>query len=276
MDPLVLTSILSLGGLGLIFGAVLAFAARRFGVRVDPRVEEITEILPGSNCGACGYPGCAGLAEALVAGRAPTNACSPGGNSVAQRVAQILGVEAEEVTPMVAIVQCQGGKQEAWEKYTYEGPEDCNAAVLLGGGPKACKYGCLGLGSCARACPFDAIAMDDNGLPVVFEEKCTGCGICVGVCPKGILKLIPRTQKVYLACINPERGKAVREVCTVGCTGCTLCANPKITPSGKVVMEGFLPVIPVDWEDYETAVAKCPANSFVVRDVKVEVKSASY
>jgi electron transport complex protein RnfB len=267
MNPVLLASVIGLGGLGITFGAILAFAAKKLAVEVDPRIEQLEEILPGANCGACGYPGCAGYAEAVVTKDEKITLCSPGGQETVEKIARIMGKEAEEMIPMVAVVRCGGSVDKAKSKYIYEGIEDCNVANLLSGGSKACEYGCLGLGTCVKACPYDAMAMRDDGLPMVFEDKCTGCGICVEVCPKGIMELIPRTQKVYVACVSRDRGKDVKAVCSVGCTGCTLCANPKFTPSGKVKMDNNLPVVPPDWEDYETAVAKCPAKCFVVRDV---------
>jgi len=272
MDFTIIAAIITLGLLGLLFGGGLAYASKKFAVKVDPRVEMINEILPGANCGGCGYPGCSGYAEAVVQGRADPTLCSPGGNEVAKKIAAILGVEAQAMESMVCVVQCRGGREEAQEKFVYYGPSDCNSAVLLSGGSKACVYGCLGLGSCEAACPYGAIKINDNSIPVVDEELCTGCGLCVSVCPKGITKLVPRSQKVYVACVNKDRGKSVKEVCSVGCTGCTLCANPKTTLSGKVKIEDNLPVIPADWDDYETAVQKCPAKCLIVRGTAVPEK----
>ncbi|MDZ7346706.1 MAG: Fe-S cluster domain-containing protein [candidate division KSB1 bacterium] len=267
MSPTFLTSLLALGGLGLLFGAGLAFASQKFAVFVDPKVEEILAALPGANCGACGKPGCAAYAEAVPKGEIPPNRCSPGGAEVAKRLAAIMGVEASVAEPKVAVVQCQGGKAEAVEKFVYQGPQDCTAATLVGGGHKACSYGCLGLGSCVRACPFGAMYMSENGLPVVIEEKCTACNICVVTCPRGIMALIPRSQKVYLACVSQEKLKAVKAVCSVGCYTCKICVTPKVTPSGAIEMEGNLPVIknPTS-EDLYTAAEKCPAGCYVIRE----------
>lgn len=269
MNPVILSSVIGLGALGLTFGAILALASKKFAVEVDPRIEEINEVLPAANCGACGYPGCIGYAEAIVTRGESTTLCNPGGNETVAAIASILGIEAEEMIPQIAVVRCGGTHEAAKAKYIYEGIKDCNVATLLGGGAKACEYGCLGLGSCVESCPYDAMAMRDDGLPMVFEEKCTGCGICVTTCPKGIMELIPATQKIYVACVSPKRAKEVKAVCSVGCTGCGLCANPKFTPSGKVKMENNIPVIPPDWEDYETSVEKCPTQCFVVRQVEV-------
>lgn len=265
MNVQIISSLITLGGLGLLFGAILAYASKIFYVEKDPRIERINEVLPQANCGGCGYPGCSNYAEAIVKEGVPIDLCAPGGEEVINKIAEILGIEAESVEPKVAVVRCQGAHGVAKDKFKYEGIEDCNAAVLIHNGHKACVYGCLGFGSCVASCPFDAMMMQDNGLPFVFEDKCTGCGICVETCPKGIMELIPRTQKVFLGCVNQDSGKAVREVCSVGCIACGLCTKPKITPSGKLKMENNLPTLPPDWEDFEMAVKRCPTKSFVVR-----------
>ena len=265
MNVQIISSLITLGGLGLIFGAVLAYASKIFHVEKDPRIEMINEALPQANCGGCGYPGCLNYSEAIVTQNTKTTLCAPGGEETVRKIAAILGIEAEAQNPMVAVVRCQGAHGIAKDKFLYEGLADCNAEVLVLGGHKACEYGCLGHGSCVMACPFDAMAMLDNGLPAVFEDKCTACGICVEVCPKGIMQLIPRSQKVFLGCVNQNNGKAVREVCSVGCIACGLCAKENITPSGKIVMKNNMPEVPADWEDFEMAVKRCPTKSFVVR-----------
>lgn len=266
MDPLFISSIIALGGLGLLFGAGLAYASKKFAVYIDPKVEQIIDALPGANCGACGKPGCSAYAEAVVKGETPPNMCSPGGAQVTQIVADILGVKAEAADPKVAVVQCQGNKEQAVEKHVYEGVQDCSAAELVGGGSKACSYGCLGLGSCVKACPFDAMYMDESGLPVVVEEKCTACNVCVTTCPRGIMALIPRIQKVFLGCVSQEKAKAVKSVCKVGCFACKICATPKVTPDGHIEMDGNLPVIKnIQSDDLYTAFDRCPSNCYVIR-----------
>lgn len=270
MNVQILSSLITLGGLGVIFGAILAYASKIFYVDKDPRIEEINELLPQANCGGCGFPGCSNYAEAIINENVSVNLCAPGGQDIVAKIAGILGVEAEASEPKVAVVRCQGAHGIAKDKFQYEGIEDCNAAVLVQNGHKACVYGCLGFGSCVSACPFDAMAMQENGLPVVFEDKCTACGNCVDACPKGIMELIPRSQEVFLGCVNQDAGKAVREVCSVGCIACALCTKEKITPSGKLVMKDNMPIVPADWEDYETAVKRCPTNSFAVRLAETE------
>ncbi len=274
MDFLFIASIIALGGLGLLFGAGLAYAAKKFAVYIDPKVERVIEVLPNANCGACGEPGCAAFAEAVVAGRIPPNKCAPGGSKVAAEISDILGLESVETEgPKVAALHCQGGNKEAPDKFIYQGIKDCHAAMMIAGGPKACKYGCLGLGSCERACPFDAIHMNNNGLPVVDEEKCTACGICVTTCPRQLFSLISREQTVYLGCASRDKAKSVKSVCKVGCFACKICTIPKVTPSGAIKMDGNLPVIQdITHIELYAAAKKCPANSYVVRIAQKETK----
>jgi electron transport complex protein RnfB len=219
----ILLSLLSLGGMGFLFGAVLAFASKRFAVEKDPRAEAIREVLPGANCGACGYPGCDNFANAVASGKAPVDGCTVGGSPVALKVGNIMGVQVEERERRIARVLCQGDCQKAVNKYEYKGIQDCVAASMLASGPKGCSYGCLGLGTCVRACPFDAIHISDGGIAVVDPDKCTGCGKCVEACPKNLIQLIPESSLVQVLCISKDPGKQVRENCKVGCIGCRLC-----------------------------------------------------
>ncbi|MEN8150701.1 MAG: RnfABCDGE type electron transport complex subunit B [Planctomycetota bacterium] len=269
-DLLLLSAILSLGALGLAFGLLLALAAKVFFVETDPRIEQVEDVLPSAQCGACGKPGCGPYAEAVVSGEVEPNLCIPGGATVAGQVAEILGIEAGDVTPMVAVVRCKGGAHDAKERAAYEGILDCNAAEVVAGGPKACTFGCLGFGTCVTACPFDAMGMSDEGLPVVFEDKCTGCGSCVAPCPRGIMELVPRSQPVYLGCVSQDRGKDVKAVCSVGCSGCKACSMPKWTPSKAVKMKSNLPVLPAVWDDFQTSVRKCPGGAFFLREPGIE------
>jgi len=260
---IILLSAAVLGGLALVLSGGLAYASKKFAVYVDPRVERLSEILPGANCGACGYPGCSGYAEAVIKAGVAATLCTPGGTKTAEAIAQIAGVEAGEVIPKIAVLQCRGGKREAETRFEYEGIEDCSAAQLVANGAKGCVYGCLSLGSCVRVCPYDAMGMNDNGLPVVFEEKCTGCGICVSECPRGILALVDTDAKIFLGCISKDRGPKVKKICSVGCIGCTVCA--KKGPEG-ITMEGWLPQI--DFKkvrEWPEANKICPTKSFVIR-----------
>lgn len=261
MGTELLTSLAAMGGVGLVLGLILAFASKKFFVKIDPRIEKITEILPGVNCGACGYAGCSGYAEGIVLNDAPINSCAPGGESVTRLIADIMGTDAESTEAMVAAVHCKGGNKEALVKYKYQGITDCRAAVLLADGDKKCAWGCLGLGSCVEACAFDAIHVNENGVAVVDPKKCTGCGKCIAACPKNIIDLMPVSTKIFLACSNHDRGAKVKKYCSVGCTGCTLCE--KNTPSGAIKMENFLPVQNYAIEEnFVTAAYKCPQKCF--------------
>lgn len=213
-----------LGGLGLLFGTSLSLASKFFSVETNPKVEEIRNELPGANCGACGFPGCDGLANAIAEGKAPVNACSVGGKPVGDKIANIMGVNAEETMRQVAVVLCQGDCNKAKEKYLYSGIQDCRAQNILAGGSKACTYGCLGCGTCKDVCEYDAIRIID-GVAVIDKEKCVSCKACIGACPKGIIELVPYDQEVIVKCKSNDPGKAVRSKCSVGCIGCQICVR---------------------------------------------------
>ncbi|MBD3392338.1 MAG: RnfABCDGE type electron transport complex subunit B [Chitinivibrionales bacterium] len=259
---MVVVPILVVGGVGLFFGIGLGIASRKLTVHVDPRIDQVLGLLPGANCGACGYPGCSAFAKAVVEGQAEPSGCVPGGAKAAHDIADLLGIEAGQAEPLMAVVHCKGGNAEAKERAEYEGIADCQAAVLAGNAGKMCPDGCLGLGTCVRVCPFDALSINTNGVAVVDPEKCTGCGKCVSVCPRNLIELIPRLHKIFLACNNHDRGAKVKKYCTVGCTACTLCV--KATPSGAVTMENNIPHL--DYSGNETfvpAAHKCPQHCFV-------------
>ena len=262
MNPVFIYTLVSLGGTAFLFGAALAFASKRFAVEVDPRVEQVREILPGANCGGCGYAGCAAYAEAIVRDGIHATLCSPGGPKVAQLIARLLGREEIHTVRKVAYLYCAGSKDKAQDKYTYDGIEDCRVAALIAGGPKACDYGCIGLGSCVEACMFDALSMDDDGLPVVDRKKCTACGACVRTCPKNLFELLPDTCMIFLACSSHDRAKAVKDVCSVGCIGCGICA--KVTEGNAVEMKDNLPTVKYD-ESPNLILAhyKCPTHSYI-------------
>ena len=214
----------TLGGLAFFFGIVLSYASKKFAVEVDPKVEEIKLLLPGANCGACGYAGCDALAEAVASGLAPANACPVCSSDICEKIADVMGVDVDDNERMVARVICSGDKTNAKDKYYYQGIEDCKAAQMLSNGPKACVFGCTGLGTCERVCPFDAIHVV-NGVAVVDEEKCTACKKCIEACPKNIIELVPVSKEVRVLCKNIDKGKAVMEVCKVGCIGCQRCVK---------------------------------------------------
>lgn len=235
-----------LGGLSLLFGVVLTVTSRVFAIPSDPKRDAIREALPGANCGACGYPGCDGLADAIAAGKAAADACPVGGTACAAAVSEILGIQTDtKAVKMVAKVICQGDRDTCKAKYTYDGIKDCIAATTIMDGPKACKYACLGLGTCVRACPFDAIHIDERRqIAVVDEEKCKSCAKCVAVCPKNVLSMQPNNLPVMLLCRAAEEGKIVSDNCRAGCIGCELCA--KECKFGAITMVNHLPKIDQD------------------------------
>jgi len=218
----ILAPVIILGSLGILFGFGLAFASKKLHVDVDARLDMIHGLLPGSNCGACGGAGCFGFAEAVLSGKLPITACRVSSHAAKEKIAEILGQTVEKSVRKVAVVHCAGGSR-ARDKYLYEGIKECVAAAALHGGPKACGFGCLGYGTCVSVCPFGAISMGPDGLPVVDEETCTGCGKCVLVCPKKIIKLWPVTQKVYVACCSHDTAKDTRAACAAGCIACKMC-----------------------------------------------------
>jgi electron transport complex protein RnfB len=247
-----------LSGVGLVMAALLAVGRKAFFVAVDPRHERLMAILPGANCGGCGYPGCSGYASALVAGTALPTACPPGGADLAAQVAAVLGVEAGEVVEQVAVVACAGDNAASPARARYLGLADCAAAHAVAGGSKACTHGCLGLGSCQAACLFDAIELTPGGLALVVAERCTGCGKCVAACPRGIIAMVPRARRVHVLCNNPDKAKDVKAVCTVGCTGCKLCAKQ----SPAFAVDGALARVADDAADIdESAALACPQGS---------------
>lgn len=263
----ILKSIAGLAGLGLIFGIVLAVAFKKLAVQISPKEERIRDLLPGTNCGVCGFIGCEAYAHALAekTGKYSATLCVVGGPDTAKDIGEILGIEIEEEEPNVCILRCKGGRDDAIERYEYHGPGDCRTNHILFGGNKACEYGCLGGGHCISVCPFKAIEMGPNHLPIIDTNKCTGCGICVEECPRQVLELIQGSQLVYLACRSFDESKAVTDVCTVGCIGCNICVN--VCPfEGAIVMDGNLPEI-----DYTKCTScgicynKCPTNSFIDR-----------
>lgn len=219
----VLICFLILGGMGAVFGLILAIAAKVFKVEVDPREEAIVGCLPGANCGGCGYPGCGGYAAAVAAGKAPVNACAAGGAKVAAQIASIMGVEAGDTVRSVAFVRCSGSVQHAQKKFDYVGIQDCQAAsLLLSGGPNECAFGCLGFGSCEKACPFGAMSVKD-GVAVVNKELCVGCMKCAAACPKKLIVKVPYDGEVHVPCASTEKGGVLRKYCDIGCIGCKLC-----------------------------------------------------
>lgn len=233
----ILTALAILGGLGLLFGAVLGVASKVFHVESDERIDKIVSCLPGANCGGCGFAGCSNFAQAVVNGDAQYSGCPVCNSSQHAQIAEIMGVSADEGERMSAVVLCSGAAGVAEEKYTYYGVSDCNAAARLGGGQKQCRYACLGLGTCAKVCKFGAISLK-NGVAKIDREKCTACGMCVNACPKHVIELLPYGSERIVKCKSQEKGPVVTKACRVGCIGCRICA--KACPVDAITIENNL------------------------------------
>lgn len=257
MNSQILFAVAILGGLGIFFGAMLALVARFFAVHTEPRIDTVREALPGANCGACGYASCTNFAEAVVEGKAPLNGCIPGGGDTSRELGAIMGREPGEALPKVATVFCAGDRGKARDTFIYDGIKDCALARNYSGGHKECPEGCLGLGSCSVACPFEAIRMGPLGLPVVNFAKCNGCGLCARACPRGIIQLKPKREQGHLIlCNSHARGKEVSRACDAGCIACNACV--KACPREAIVMENNLAVIDLDkCDDCGACVLKC-------------------
>ncbi len=232
--------VIIVGVVGLIAGVGLSLASKFMAVPVDEKQEKLRECLPGANCGACGYSGCDGYAEALAKGEATPDKCAPGGSNAAEQLAAILGVTVEAAEPMIAYIACNGRPDNVAEKYTYSGMESCTAASLMHNGPIACAFGCLGFGDCAKACPFGAITVE-NGKPVICGDICVACGACAKACPKGLISLIPKSAPAKVTCANKQKGAAVVKVCKVSCIACGMCERN--CPNGAIKVENNCAVI---------------------------------
>lgn len=239
--------------MGLIFGVALAATSKKFFVAINPLIEQVKDNLPAANCGACGYAGCQGYAEAVVEKEEiPTTLCVPGGVGVAEILAELTNKKVGQVEDRLVMLRCWGTSAVAKDQAQYEGIKSCSAAVLAFGGPKACKNGCLGLGDCQRICPFDAIHVKGLGIAEVDPIKCTGCGLCVNVCPKAILELYPRNHRVELSCVAKDKATTVRPTCLVGCIICRKCVSA--CPAGAISWDGKTILI-----DHEKCVAYGPS-----------------
>ena len=248
---------LIVGGTGLFIGVFLGVAGKKFAVEVDEREEAILSVLPGNNCGGCGYAGCSGLAAAIVKGEAPVGGCPVGGAPVAAKVGEIMGEEAATSVRKVAFVKCAGTCEKAKSNYEYTGEMDCVMINMMqNGGPKSCSFGCLGEGSCVAACQFDAISIVD-GVAVVDKEKCKACGKCVAICPKHLIEIVPYEQKHLVQCSSKEKGKVVMKACSAGCIGCKICE--KNCEYNAVHVENNLAAIDYEaCQDCGVCAEKCP------------------
>lgn len=223
--------------IGVVFGVSLAFVSRRFHVPSNPIVDQVRDRLPSANCGACGFAGCQAYAEAVVERKEVSpNLCIPGRAAVAEAVARLTGKEMGAVADRIVVMRCHGTSAFAREESRYVGLDTCAAASLVFGGPKACKNGCLGLGDCVRACPFDALYLSEGGIAAVDYDKCTGCGVCVPVCPKELFQLYPRNRRIELSCVAKDKQAVVRSTCMVGCTLCRKCVSK--CPAGAIEWDG--------------------------------------
>lgn len=228
-------------GIGLVFAVVLAVAYRFLKVEEDPRIEETEDLLPGSNCGACGEPGCHAFAEKLVAGLVQPSRCTVAGAAAIDAVAELLDVDPGQQEKRIARLHCAGGKGQAYQIAEYRGFDSCVAAAVVSGGGKGCPWGCLGLADCRDACTFDAIAMNSNGLPAVDIDRCTACGDCVRACPRDLFELVPLDQHLFVQCRAPLAGEMATAVCVSACDACERCVAD--AAPGLIRMHDNLPVV---------------------------------
>lgn len=278
---LILYSLLVLGVLGALLAVVLFIVAQKFKVEENPKIEEVEQHLAGANCGGCGFAGCHQFAEACVKAAEEKNSiegmsCPAGGNM--PKVAEVLGLSVEESEPKVAVVRCNGSCQNAPKKVHYEGADICAFATTLYAGENGCPNGCLGLGDCVKKCQFDALHLNpETGLPEVDENKCVGCGVCAKSCPRGVIELRPRgknNRRMYVSCVNTEKGAITMKNCNVGCIGCGKCA--KTCPFEAIEMRGTLAYIdPSKCKSCRKCEEVCPrgiiiAHNFPPRKPKTE------
>lgn len=261
IDPVVV-GLAVVGGAGALCGAALAVAARFLSVHEDPRIAKMTEVLPGANCGGCGFAGCADYAKAIILNGASINLCTASGEEVLKLLSEMMGVAAVAAEKRVAIVLCGGDAEKAVRRFKYNGVADCRAAHAIGGGDKGCSYGCLGYGSCARVCPTGAIEITAGQLAAVHPALCIACGACLKACPRSLIKLVPAARMIHVLCRSKDKGPIVKKLCKVGCIGCTVCT--KHCDEGAIAMDGSLAVV-----DYsrpltkEIVVEKCPTSCIV-------------
>lgn len=283
----ILIAVIVLGAIALVSAVVLYITSKRFAVYEDPRLETVTEALPGANCGGCGFPGCGGMADALVkgadAGSIEGLFCPVGGQKVMENVADLLGMTVEKTDPMVAVVRCNGTCENRPRIAEYNGLRTCAAIHATGAGETACGFGCLGCGDCVSTCQFEAIHMNpETGLPEVDDEKCTACGACVKACPRSIIELRkkgPKNRRIYVQCVNKDKGPAAMKACKVSCIACGKCF--KACKFDAITIENNLSYI-----DYNKCrmcrkcVGECPTHAItalnfpVKKTVKVEEKTA--
>ncbi len=280
MDQVLLNSILTLSGIAILASSILFIAAKKFQVEEDPRIQDIDEVLPGANCGACGFPGCRNFADAVVKRGHVGNAfCPVGGNETMKKVGAIMGETVAEQDPLIAVVRCQGSREKAPKKINYLAARSCALSHMTFSGEKGCPNSCLGLGDCVFVCLFDAIKVNEQtGLPEVDKEKCTACGACVTACPRRIIELRPKKDKmVYIACMNREKGAFAKKNCQVACIGCSKCVKVATELQGEAAgsqVESFLAYLSpaIDAEKFGAKiVTACPTKSVVGIGLENEV-----
>ncbi len=262
-----------MGCLGLLLGLVIGFFARLFRVETDSRVELVTELLPGANCGGCGKAGCSDFAKSVVAGENLPGKCPVSSKEQIAAIALALGVDSGEGFKKRAVVRCGGDIHQVSRKINYNGVLDCASASLVAGGPKGCRYGCIGMGSCMAKCPFGAIEIVNN-LAIIHQELCVGCGTCVAVCPRNVIELVPADSTVHVFCNSPEKGPEKRKNCKVSCLGCRKCE--KAAPD-KFKVDGFLAHVRYDAEQLPSAddveSIKCPTGALLTLERHNEIET---
>jgi Na+-translocating ferredoxin:NAD+ oxidoreductase subunit B len=262
---IIIFSVIILGALGIAYGLGLAFASKKFHVDIDPKIEQITEALPAANCAACGYAGCAAYAEAVALNGEDITKCAPGGETTIKEISKIMGIKASTKEREIAVIHCQsGGYNNTFFRYEYQGISTCKAAVLVTHGPNLCNYGCVFQNDCIVACKFDALHLDENGMRITDEEKCTGCGACGRACPRDLIEMVPISKKVHILCTSHDKGVEAKKRCgnITACISCGLCV--KKCPVNAIEMQDKLAVI-----DYKKCVScgecatVCPTKAII-------------
>jgi len=254
--------IIVLGTLTLVLATMIVFAYKKLYVIEDPRIDQVEDMLPHANCGACGYPGCRPFAEALVSGKALPGKCTVSNDAGRMAIANYLGVDVGKEEKIVARLACAGGFNVALNKSHYKGIQSCQGASLISGGGKACSWGCLGYGDCEKVCDFDAITMDAFSIPQVNVDTCTACGDCVEICPKDLFSLHPISHQLWVACKSLAMGDDVLDVCDVGCTGCGKCAMD--AKDNLISMVNNLPMIDyTKLHQTQVPIQRCPTGAIV-------------
>ncbi len=263
----ILAPVATVAALGLLFGVLLGYASKKFAVEKDETEIKIRELLPGANCGGCGFPSCDALAEAVAKGKVPPHTCVVSSDENVAKMAAILGVEAGSSEKMVAVMHCQGDRSQCPPRAEYTGLQTCKAASSLSSGPKGCRFGCLGFGDCVAECKFGALSINEFGLSQVDPNKCIGCGACTKACPRNLLALQPVSQHsvAVTLCRNLEKGKAVRDVCMKGCLSCRLCE--KVCPEKAIDCSSGVAIInSLLCKGCGACKEKCPAKAIVMME----------